>query len=94
MAAWAVPAASSKHNNNNSAVLNVWQDIKHVINDDRLELECVPTRVARALQLCVAVVCATAAAVDVYVALAACLLAAACLILCAILCEVLSAAWL
>lgn len=69
-----------------------------MINDDRLELECVPTRVARVLQLCVAVVCATAAAVDVYVALAACLLvlaaAVACLILCAILCEVLSAAWL
>lgn len=64
-----------------------------MINDDRLELECVPTRVARVLQLCVAVVCATATAA-VYVALAACLLAAACLILCAILCEVLSAAWL
>lgn len=65
-----------------------------MINDDRLELECVPTRVARVLQLCVAVVCAAAAVGDVYVALAACLLAAVCLILCAILCEVLSAAWL
>lgn len=68
-----------------------------MINDDRLELECVPARVARVLQLCVAVVCAAAVG-DVYVALAACLLvvaaAVACLILCAILCEVLSAAWL
>lgn len=60
-----------------------------MINDDRLELDCVPTRVAL-VELCVAVVCA-AAAVDVAARL---LLAVVCLILCAILCEVLSAAWL